>query len=161
MSVTKNHQRKIQKYQLLDSSKSPQNVLTVNITLALMPGMWPLSWLLSIEAALRHPDQWCIAKNEGGYMQTGVAKGLKVPCLFMIAEVSIRYQKNSGGWYTPYTRISPPNTPLILTPHSLGLTLDTSVSPGIKWQTPRSCGSAPWSRHGKPRANHCLMTITY
>jgi len=36
-------------------------------------------------------------------MQTGVAKGLKVPCLFMIAEVSIRYQKNPGGWYTAYT----------------------------------------------------------
>jgi len=38
--------------------------------------------------------QWCIAKNGGGYTQTGVAKGLKVPCLFMIAEVSIRCQKN-------------------------------------------------------------------
>jgi len=37
--------------------------------------------------------QWCIAKNGGGYTQTGVAKGLKVPCLFMIAEVSIRCQK--------------------------------------------------------------------
>ena len=34
---------------------------------------------------------------------TGVAKGLKVPCLFMIAEVSIRYQKNPGGWYMAYT----------------------------------------------------------
>jgi len=43
-------------------------------------------------------------------MQTGVAKGLKVPCLFMIAEVSIRYEKNSGGWYTPYTRVSPQYT---------------------------------------------------
>ena len=32
--------------------------------------------------------QWCIAENGGGYMQRGVAKGLKVPCLFMIA---IRY----------------------------------------------------------------------
>jgi len=30
-------------------------------------------------------NQWCIAKNGGGYTQTGVAKGLKVPCLFMIA----------------------------------------------------------------------------
>jgi len=40
------------------------------------------------------PFQWCIAKNGGGYTQTGVAKGLKVPCLFMIAEVSIRCQKN-------------------------------------------------------------------
>jgi len=37
--------------------------------------------------------QWCIAKNGGGYRQTGVAKGLKVPCLFMITEVSIRCQK--------------------------------------------------------------------
>ena len=35
-------------------------------------------------------DRWCIAKNGGGYTQTGVAKGLKVPCLFMITEVSIR-----------------------------------------------------------------------
>ena len=52
--------------------------------------------------------QWCIAKNGGGYTQTGVAKGLKVPCLFMIAEVNIRCQKNHGGWYTPYTRVYPP-----------------------------------------------------
>ena len=52
--------------------------------------------------------QWCIAKNGGGYMQRGVAKGLKVPCLFMIAEVSIRCQKNPGGWYTPYTRVYHP-----------------------------------------------------
>ena len=37
--------------------------------------------------------QWCIAKNGGGYTQTGVAKGLKVPCLFMITEVSMRCQK--------------------------------------------------------------------
>jgi len=36
-------------------------------------------------------------------MQTGVAKGLEVPCLFMITEVSIRCQKNPGVWYTPYT----------------------------------------------------------
>ena len=52
--------------------------------------------------------QWCIAKNEGGYTQRGVAKGLKVPCLFMITEVSIRCRKN------PEVGI-PPNTPL----HSL------------------------------------------
>ena len=38
--------------------------------------------------------QWCVAKNGGGYTQRGVAKGLKVPCLFMITEVSIRCQKN-------------------------------------------------------------------
>jgi len=41
------------------------------------------------------PLQWCIAKNGGGYTQRGVAKGLKVPCLFMISEVSIRCQKNT------------------------------------------------------------------
>jgi len=52
--------------------------------------------------------QWCIAKNGGGYTQRGVAKGLEVPCLFMITEVSIRCQKNPGGWYTPYTRVFPP-----------------------------------------------------
>ena len=56
--------------------------------------------------------QWCIAKNGGGYTQRGVAKGLKVPCLFMITEVSIRCQKNPGGWCTAYTRVYPPNTPL-------------------------------------------------
>ena len=38
--------------------------------------------------------QWCISKNGGGYTQRGVAKGLKVPCLFMITEVSIRCPKN-------------------------------------------------------------------
>jgi len=140
VSVTKNHQRKIQKYQLLDSSKSPQNVLTVNITLALMPGMWPLSWLLSIEAALRHPDQWCIAKNEGGYMQTGVAKGLKIPCLFMIAEVSIRYQKKLRRLvYAVYPHIPPQYTTdpdaSQSRPHlgHLGLTRDQMANASVLW----------------------------
>ena len=44
-------------------------------------------------------------------MQRGMAKGLKVPCLFMITEVSIRCQKNPevGIRRIPaYT----PNTPL-------------------------------------------------
>jgi len=44
-------------------------------------------------------------------MQRGMAKGLKVPCLFMITEVSIRCQKKTevGIQRTPaYT----PNTPL-------------------------------------------------
>jgi len=46
-------------------------------------------------------------------MQTGVAKGLKVPCLFMINEVSIRCQKKSRRLvYAVYPRIPPPNTPL-------------------------------------------------
>jgi len=52
--------------------------------------------------------QWCIAKNGGGYTQRGVAKGLKVHCLFMITEVSIRCPKKPGGWYTAYTRVYPP-----------------------------------------------------
>jgi len=52
--------------------------------------------------------QWCIAKNGGGYTRRGVAKGLKVPCLIMITQVSIRCQKKPGGWYTAYTRVYPP-----------------------------------------------------
>ena len=67
---------------------------------------------LSVCLSVRH-KQWCIAKNGGGYTQRGVVKGLKVPYLFMITEVSIRCQKNPGGWYTPYTRVYPPNTPLV------------------------------------------------
>ena len=59
-------------------------------------------------------EQWCIAKNGGGYTQRGVAKGLKVPCLFMIIEVSIRCQKNPEvGIRRMYPRIPPPNTPLV------------------------------------------------
>ena len=47
-------------------------------------------------------------------MQRGVAKGLKVPCVFMITEVSIRCQKNPEvGTRRIYPRIPPPNTPLI------------------------------------------------
>jgi len=44
-------------------------------------------------------------------MQRGVAKGLKVPCLFMITEVSIRCPKNPevGIWRIPL------NTPLLQT----------------------------------------------
>ena len=51
-------------------------------------------------------------RNGGGYTQRAVENGLKVPCLFMITEVSMRCQKKPGGWYTPYTRVYPPNTPL-------------------------------------------------
>ena len=52
--------------------------------------------------------QWCIAKNGGGYTQKGVATGLKVPCLFMITEESIRCQKNRRLVYAVYPRIPPP-----------------------------------------------------
>jgi len=50
-------------------------------------------------------------------MQRGVAKGLKVPCLFMITEVSIRCHKKPGSWYTPYTHVYPRNTPLLMFKH--------------------------------------------
>ena len=52
--------------------------------------------------------QWCIAKMEVDIRKGALAKGLKVPCLFMITEVSIRCQKKPGGWYTAYTRVYPP-----------------------------------------------------
>jgi len=58
------------------------------------------------------PTQLCIAKNGGGYTQTGVAKGLKVPCLFMITEVSIRCQKNPEVGIRRIPAYTPPNTPL-------------------------------------------------
>jgi len=52
--------------------------------------------------------QWCIAKNGGGYTQWGVAKGPKVPCLFMITEVSIRCQKKTRRLvYAVYPCIPP------------------------------------------------------
>jgi len=79
-----------------------------------------------------HPNgclQWCIAKNGGGYKQTGVAKGLKVPCLFMITEMSIRCQKNPGGWYTPYTRVYPPIHHWLSPKHPIHITqmFDTKI----------------------------------
>jgi len=53
--------------------------------------------------------QWCIAKNGGGYTRRGVAKGLKVPCLIMITEVSIHCQKKTRRLvYGVYPRIPPP-----------------------------------------------------
>ena len=66
-----------------------------------------------------HHSQWCIAKTGGGYTQTGVAKGLKVPCLFMITEVSIRSQKTPevGIGYAVYPRITP-NAPLTIAAQS-------------------------------------------
>ena len=54
-----------------------------------------------------------LLKNAGGYTQRGVAKGLNVPCLFMITEVSIRCQKNlEVGLRRIPAYTSPPNTPL-------------------------------------------------
>ena len=62
------------------------------------------------------PLQRCIAKNGGGCTQRGVAKSLKVPCLFMITEVSIRCQKNTE---VGIRRIPPPQyttVPILSTP---------------------------------------------
>jgi len=39
-------------------------------------------------------------------------RGWQRACSFMITQVSIRCQKKPGGWYTAYTRVYPPNTPL-------------------------------------------------
>ena len=64
--------------------------------------------LLASASIIYHYDQWCIAKMEVDIRKGALAKGLKVPCLFMITEVSIRCQENPGGWYTAYTRVCPP-----------------------------------------------------
>jgi len=53
-----------------------------------------------------------LLKMEVGICKRGVTKGLKVPCLFMIAEVSIRCQKNPEVGI----RRIPPNTPLPFLP---------------------------------------------
>ena len=71
--------------------------------------------------------QWCIAKNGGGYTQRGVAKGLKVPYLFMITEVSIRCQKNPDVG-RPIRRI-PAYTPQYTTAYMIS---SWSVTDGIR-----------------------------
>ena len=73
--------------------------------------------------------QWRIAKNGGGNTQRGVAKGLKVPYLFMITEVSIRCQKKPGGWYTAYTRVYPQYT----TGRIVTIDTVTSLHPMYSW----------------------------
>ena len=74
----------------------------------LMPLPLTVSWFSKIQIGF---TQWCIAKNGGGYTQRGVAKGLKVPCLFMIAEVSICCQKKPRRLvYAVYPRIPQKNT---------------------------------------------------
>ena len=84
--------------------------------------------------------QWCIPKNGGGYTQRGVAKGLKVPCLFMITEVSIRCPKKPGGWYTPYTRIYPQYTTsyTLLCPPAMGEGIKRCRDPSVRLSVP--CG---------------------
>jgi len=54
-----------------------------------------------------------LLKMEVGICKQGLAKGLKVLCLFMIAEVSIRCEKNPEVGIRRIPRI-PPTTPLII-----------------------------------------------
>ena len=77
--------------------------------------------------------QWCIPKNRGGYTQRGVTNGLRVPCLFMITEVSIRCQKKTRrlvyGVYPRYTSgCGPPCvTKDLLLIHSLNISALTDI----------------------------------
>jgi len=52
-----------------------------------------------------HAGSGVLQKNGGGYTQRGVAKGLNVPCLFVITEVSIRCQKTRRLVYGVYPPI--------------------------------------------------------
>jgi len=88
-----------------------------------------------------HSTQWCIAKNGGGYTQRGVAKGLKVPCLFMITEVSIRCPKKTRRLvYGVYPRI-PPNTPLTVHPCCYVNRIPTDKPSRQSWSV---WGIRPW-----------------
>jgi len=100
-----------------------------------------------------HGTHWCIAKNGGGYTQRGVDKGLKVPCLFMITDVSIRCQKSRRLVYGVYPRI-PPNTPLMalrrsppLRSHSLAAARDVDRLSGGGY------GGAETAWNGDPNPN--------
>jgi len=92
-------------------------------------------------------SQWCVAKNGGGYTQRGVAKGLKVPCLFMITEVSICCQKNPEVGI----RRIPAYTPQYTTGASV------SWLPGA-W---RHLIASPWSRFGRNRQCLGLVSLSY
>ena len=74
-------------------------VIMITLVTDQLPKCLQTSWQSLTQLKFKTPslkcyNQWCIAKNGGGYTQRGVAKGLKVPYLFMITEVSIRCQKN-------------------------------------------------------------------
>ena len=103
-------------------------------------------------------DQWCNARNGGGYTQAGVAKGLKVPCLFMITKVSIRCQKTRRLVYAVYPRI-PPNTPLDMTKLTMspsGRETDVGQSNHVLDEGSRS----PWEGT-LLRGNRCWPTVKY
>jgi len=97
------------------SAAGPMLTLTLTITLNhyLNPKIDPITIVSHVPHFPRHCWGLCsgvgpIAKNGGGYTQRGVAKGLKVPCLFMITEVSIRCKKTRRLVYAVYPRIPPP-----------------------------------------------------
>jgi len=56
-----------------------------------------------------------LLKNRGGYTyatnETSVYASIH--CFIITTEVSIRCQKNTGGWYTVYTHVYPQYTPVI------------------------------------------------
>ena len=42
-----------------------------------------LQYIIKAVSIIIRIEQWCIAKNGGGYTQRSVVKGLKVPCLII------------------------------------------------------------------------------
>ena len=92
--------------------------------------------------------QWCIAKNGGGYTQTGVAKGLKVGlrCLFMITEVSIslRCQKNPEVGIRRIPAYTPQYTTALVVKWLYPTTFGRDVSMWI--QSHAACVRNSWSR---------------
>ena len=90
---------------------------------------------------------------EVGIRRRGLVNGLKVPCLFMIAEVSIRCQKNlevGNLVYAVYPRI-PPNTPLVINP-AVGCHY---FPPGLQLPQQPLRGLLPISLLGEQRHNGC------
>ena len=77
-------------------------------------------------------NQWCIAKNGGGYTQRGVAKGLKVHCLFMITEVSIRCQKNPEVGIRRIPAYTPPQYTTVYNQIKQGLLLSLRMKQFLK-----------------------------
>ena len=79
--------------------------------------LYQLRWQFTSITKVATPSGVLLKMEVGIRKGAYVAKGLKVPCLFMITEVSIRCQKTRRLVYGVYPRI-PPNTPLT-TPHSV------------------------------------------
>jgi len=124
--------------------------------------------------------QWCIAKNGGGYTQRGVAKGFKVSCLFMITEVSIRYQKNPrrlvyGIAYTPayipqYTTVDISCAPSVCPSHTQSMVPSIARYGSVRriccWAPPSGSTAAgaqqqPRRRRSTPISGKCEQCDVY